>query len=68
MAHLTDGSPTMTIKKKISRVALVLLVSGLALLTAGCTATVGVGVSYGYPGPWYGPWGGGVYMGGPIYP
>jgi len=58
----------MMLKKKSLRIALLLLVSGLALAAAGCNATVGVGVSYGYPGRWYGPWGGGIYMGGPIYP
>ena len=48
---------------------------GLALLVAfaitlvGCNATVGVGIGVGYPGPDYGPWGGGgVYVGSPIWP
>jgi hypothetical protein len=39
----------------------------LALVTLGCTATVGVGVSYGYPGRWGGGWGGPVYVGGPVW-
>jgi hypothetical protein len=68
MAPLRNEISNMTPKKKISRVALLLFVCGLALATAGCEATVGVGVSYGYPGPWHGAWGGPVYMGGPIYP
>ena len=41
----------------------------MAFVHVGCQATVGVGVGFAYPGPWYGgPWHGGVYMGVPIYP
>jgi predicted small secreted protein len=44
------------------------LVLAFAVTMIGCNATVGVGVGVGYPGPYYGPWGGGVYVGGPIWP
>ena len=44
------------------------LVLAFAVTMIGCNATVGVGVSVGYPGPYRGPWGGGVYVGGPIWP
>ncbi len=44
------------------------LVAAFALTMVGCNATVGVGIGVGYPGPYYGPWGGGVYVGGPIWP
>ena len=47
---------------------LALALVALALATTSCNATVGVGVGVAYPGPWYGPWGGGIYVGGPIYP
>jgi predicted small secreted protein len=43
----------------------------LAVGVAGCNATVGVGVAVPMGGPYYGPWGGyggGVYVGVPIYP
>ena len=40
----------------------------VALAMVGCNATVGVGIGVGYPGPFYGPWGGGIYGGFPIYP
>jgi predicted small secreted protein len=52
----------------MKRLLLALALVGLALATMGCNATVGVGVGVAYPGPWYGPWGGGIYVGGPIYP
>jgi hypothetical protein len=35
-------------------------------LRSACETYVGVGVSYGHPGYWGGPWPGG-YVGGPIY-
>ena len=44
------------------------LVTAFALTMVGRTATVGVGIGVGDPGPYYGPWGGGVYVGGPIWP
>ncbi len=44
------------------------LVVSFALTMVGCNATVGVGVAVPMGGPWYGPWGGGVYVGGPIWP
>ena len=43
------------------------LLAGVAITTTGCTASVGVGVSYGYPGTWYGPIGYPGYIGGPWY-
>ena len=50
------------------RLLLLTLVVGFAVSMVGCNATVGVGVGVAYPGPYYGPWGGGVYVGVPIYP
>lgn len=58
-------------KKTMGKRFLLLSILSLFVLTAaGCNVEVGVGVGVGvaYPGPWYGPWGGGVYVGGPIYP
>jgi hypothetical protein len=54
------------------RLLVLLVLVALATATVGCETTTYVGVSYGYPG-WYGPccwgpgWGGGVYMGGPVW-
>jgi predicted small secreted protein len=46
------------------------VVAAFALAMVGCNATVGVGVAVPVGGPYYGPWGwgGGVYVGMPIYP
>ena len=45
------------------------LVVAFALTTVACNATVGFGISVPIGGPYYGPWGGGgVYVGGPIWP
>lgn len=43
-------------------------VVALALGATACNATVGVGVAVPIHSPWYGPWGGGIYVGGPIWP
>jgi len=46
----------------------VVVIVASSLLVAGCNVTVGVGVGVAHPGPYgYGPWGGGVYVGGPVY-
>ncbi len=42
---------------------LLLLLTGVAFTTTGCTTSVGVGVSYGYPGAWGGAWGRPATMG-----
>jgi predicted small secreted protein len=55
-------------RRRLVRFLALALVAAFALGTAGCNATVGVGVSVGYPGPYYGPWGGGVYGGYPLWP
>jgi hypothetical protein len=54
------------------RLLVLLVLVALATATVGCDSTTYVGVNYGYPGwggpcCWGGPWGGGVYMGGPIH-
>lgn len=54
-------------RRMIQLSLLLLLLTGVAFTTTGCTTSVGVGVSYGYPGAWGGPWRGPVYMGGPFY-
>ena len=54
-------------RMRSTRLLGVLAILSLTALTAGCNATVGVGVSVYHPGPWHGPWGGGVYVGGPVY-
>lgn len=52
------------------RVLGLLILVSLAMFSVGCETYVGVGVSYptygGYYSPWGGPWGGGVYVGGPV--
>ena len=66
-------------KRKLSplRLLAIAVLVALATATVGCETTTYVGVSYGYPG-WGGPccwgapgygggWGGGVYMGGPVW-
>jgi hypothetical protein len=65
-----SGTTETTMKKRLSiRILGLVFVAALALTMVGCNATVGVGVGVGYPGPYYGPWGGGgVYVGMPIYP
>lgn len=56
-------------RKRLSvRLLGLMLVVGFALTMVGCNATVGVGVAVPVGGPWYGPWPGGVYVGGPIWP
>ena len=56
-------------RKQVSiRLLGLVFVAALALTMVGCNATIGVGVGVGYPGPYYGPWGGGIYRGMPIYP
>ena len=58
-------------KRLMTRLLGLVLVVGFALTMAGCNATVGVGVAVPVGGPWYGPWGpygGGIIVGGPIYP
>jgi hypothetical protein len=58
----------MTRNESWKRILLAIVLAGLAVTATACTAQVGVGVGVAYPGPWYGPWGGGIYVGGPIYP
>lgn len=59
--------------RALIRCAGLLFAVTLALLAAGCEATVGVGIGVGYPyGPYGGPWGpygpgGPVFVGRPIY-
>jgi hypothetical protein len=48
------------------RLLLAVLIGGLSLTAAACTAQVGIGVGVAYPGPWAGGWHGGVFVGGPI--
>lgn len=49
------------------RVLLLVAVLAAALFTTACETYVGVGVGYGYPGAWGGTYGGGGYIGGPVY-
>jgi hypothetical protein len=63
------GKKETTMRKRLSvRLLGLALVVSFALTMVGCNATVGVGVAVPMGGPWYGPWGGGVYVGGPIWP
>ena len=59
-----DGS----VRSKTVRLCGLVLLLAFAVTMVGCNATVGVGVGVGSPGPYYGPWGGGVYVGAPIWP
>ena len=72
---MSPNSRTSEPRRRRPRLLLRLL--GLAAVVAlsvgivGCNATVGVGVAVPVGGPYYGPWGGwggGVYVGVPIYP
>jgi predicted small secreted protein len=55
-------------KQFLIRLAGLALVVAFALTMSACQATVGVGVAVPVGGPYWGPWGGGVYVGGPIWP
>ena len=48
----------MMMRKRLFQMLLLVGLLGAALTHSACEATVGVGVSYGYPGAWGGPWGG----------
>ena len=55
-------------RKKCAVLVWILMILFLTLTQIACDAHVGVGVSVGFPGPYYGPWGGPrIYIGGPVY-
>lgn len=63
------SGPEGSMTTKTTRLLGLAVVLALAVTMVGCNATVGVGIGVGYPGPYYGPWGGGgVYVGSPIWP
>jgi hypothetical protein len=53
-------------RTRLSRVLLLIGLVAAAVGASSCETYVGVGVGYGYPGYWGGPWAG-PYYGGPIY-
>jgi len=58
----------MTKRKTVAFLIWTLIILFLALTQVACNPHVGVGVSVGFPGPYYGPWGGpSIYVGGPVY-
>jgi hypothetical protein len=55
-------------RKKYVVLAWIVMIVLLTLTQLACHPHVGVGVSVGFPGPYYGPWGGPrIYIGGPVY-
>jgi hypothetical protein len=56
----------MQLRNSVWRVLLLCGLLAVALTGSGCDTYVGVGVGYGYPGSWGGPWTGG-YIGAPVY-
>ena len=55
-------------KRLSTRLLALAFVVAFALTMVGCNATVGIGVAVPVHGPYYGPWGGGIYVGGPVWP
>jgi hypothetical protein len=53
-------------RKRLCRILLLVGLVAVAMANSACETYVGVGVGYGYPGYWGGPWPGGYY-GGPVY-
>ena len=45
----------------------IILILAFSLTQIACSPHVGVGVSVGVPGPYYGPWGPSIYVGGPVF-
>jgi hypothetical protein len=56
----------MRLRTQIFRILVLVGLVAVAIASSACETYVGVGVSYGHPGYWGGPWPGG-YVGGPIY-